>query len=156
MNRTSDTAVADPTIRMAELSDAEPLASLMGELGYPTRAAEMQMRLEPILRDPRYRTFVAVRDGKICGMIGTFCLHSYEHNNVGGRILALVVTAKMREQGIGRALINVAEKDFTDRNITRVAVNTRLTREDAHNFYESLGYTRNGFRFVKNLSAVAD
>jgi GNAT superfamily N-acetyltransferase len=156
MNRATDAALVDLTIRMAELSDAEAIALLMGELGYPTRAAEMQMRLEPILRDSRYRTFVAVRGGRICGMVGTFCHHSYEHNNVGGRILALVVTEKMREQGIGRALIGVAENDFTERNITRVAVNTRFTREDAHKFYESVGYTRNGFRFVKNLSAVAD
>jgi GNAT superfamily N-acetyltransferase len=156
MSLATKTAVVDPTIRPAELSDAEAIASLMGELGYATRAAEMQMRLEPILQDSRYRTFVAVRTGKICGMIGTFCHHSYEHNNVGGRILALVVTEKMREQGIARALINAAETDFTQRNITRVAVNTRFTREDAHKFYESVGYERNGFRFVKTLSALAD
>jgi GNAT superfamily N-acetyltransferase len=156
MSQATKTAVVDSTIRLAELSDAHAIASLMGELGYATRAAEMQMRLEPILQDPRYRTFVAVRTGKICGMIGTFCHHSYEHNNVGGRILALVVTEKMREQGIGRALINAAETDFTQRNITRVAVNTRFTRADAHQFYESVGYERNGFRFVKTLSALAD
>jgi hypothetical protein len=34
------------------------------------------------------------------------------------------------------------------------AVNTRFERKDAHQFYESLGYTRNGFRFVKNLAAA--
>lgn len=156
MNRASDVPVVEVAIRPAELSDVHSIASLMDELGYPTRAAEMQMRLEPILQDSRYRTFVAVRGGKIAGMIGTFCYRSYEHNNVGGRILALVVAEKMRGQGIGRALINVAEKDFSERNISRVAVNTRFTREDAHRFYESLGYTRNGFRFVKTLSAVAD
>jgi len=156
MSRATNSAVVDLTIRLAELSDAQAIASLMGELGYPTRAAEMQMRLEPILQDSRYRTFVAVRGGKICGMIGTFCYHSYEHNNVGGRILALVVTEKMRGEGVGRALISAAENDFSDRNITRLAVNTRFTREEAHKFYESLGYTRNGFRFVKTLSAVAD
>jgi GNAT superfamily N-acetyltransferase len=156
MNRASDVTVAELTIRPAELTDFQAIASLMGELGYPTRAAEMQMRLEPILQDSRYRTFVAVRDGKVCGMVGTFCYLSYEHNNVGGRILALVVSEKMRGRGIGRALIAAAEKDFTERNITRVAVNTRFTREDAHQFYESLGYTRNGFRFVKTLLAMAD
>ena len=156
MNRTSDAPVAELVIRPAELTDVHSIASLMEELGYPTRAAEMQMRLEPILQDSRYRTFVAVRGGKIAGMIGTFCYLSYEHNNVGGRILALVVTEKMRGHGIGRALVNAAEKDFTERNITRVAVNTRFTREDAHSFYESIGYTRNGFRFVKTLSAMAD
>jgi GNAT superfamily N-acetyltransferase len=62
----------------------------------------------------------------------------------------------MRGQGVGRALINAAENDFSERNITRVAVNTRFTREHAHRFYESAGYTRNGFRFVKTLSAMAD
>jgi hypothetical protein len=34
-------------------------------------------------------------------------------------------------------------------------LNTRLAREDAHKFYESLGYERNGFRFTKDLWNVA-
>jgi hypothetical protein len=42
------------------------------------------------------------------------------------------------------------------RNIDRLAVNTRFEREEAHEFYEKLGYVRNGFRFVKNLPAGAD
>ena len=58
----------------------------------------------------------------------------------------------MRRRGIGRALIATAEKDFAERGIRRVALNTRLAREDAHKFYESLGYERNGWRFVKQLS----
>ncbi|PYK19057.1 MAG: GNAT family N-acetyltransferase, partial [Verrucomicrobia bacterium] len=44
-----------------------------------------------------------------------------------------------------------AEKDFARRGIKRVALGTQLTREDAHKFYESLGYERNGWRFVKQL-----
>jgi ribosomal protein S18 acetylase RimI-like enzyme len=61
----------------------------------------------------------------------------------------------LRRHGIGRALIATAEKDFAQRGITRVALNTRLAREDAHKFYESLDYERNGFRFTKDLSSVA-
>src|SRR5207248_9267210 len=104
MSPATNSAVLDLTIRLAELSDAQAIASLMGELGYPTRAAEMQMRLEPILQHSRYRTFVAVLGGKSCGMIGTFCHHSYEHNNAGGRILARIVTEKLRCAGGGRGL----------------------------------------------------
>jgi GNAT superfamily N-acetyltransferase len=152
----SSTPAVDITIRGAELSDAPALGSLMTELGYETRTAEMEMRLESIAKDPRYRTFVAVSDGKICGMIGTFCHHSYEHNDPSGRILALVVSKKMRGRGIGRGLMGAAENDFTERNISRVAVNTRFQRTEAHNFYEDCGYERNGFRFVKNLPAGAD
>jgi ribosomal protein S18 acetylase RimI-like enzyme len=143
----------DLTIRAAGMNDAGALAQLMCELGYETTESEMQMRMESIAADERYRTFVAVFDGKVCGMIGTFTRQSYEHNDPGGRIVALATLSTMRRRGIGRALIATAEKDFADRGISRVALNTRLAREDAHKFYESLGYERNGWRFVKQLSA---
>jgi len=141
----------DLTIRVAEMNDAAALAQLMCELGYETTKSEMQMRMERIAADDYYRTFVAVLDGKVCGMIGTLACPSYEYNDPGGRILALATLGTMRRRGIGRALIATAEKDFTQRGIRRVAVNTRLAREDAHKFYESLGYERNGWRFVKQL-----
>jgi ribosomal protein S18 acetylase RimI-like enzyme len=102
--------------------------------------------------DERFRTFVAVLDGKVCGMIGTLTCPSYEHNDPGGRILALATVSMMRRRGIGRALVATAEKDFALRGIRRVALNTQCAREDAHKFYESLGYERNGWRFVKQLS----
>jgi ribosomal protein S18 acetylase RimI-like enzyme len=142
----------DLTIRVAEMNDAAALAELMCELGYETTKLEMQTRMARIAADERYRTFVAVRDGKVCGMIGTLTCLSYEHNDPSGRILALAILSTMRRRGIGRALIAAAEEDFAQRGIKRVALNTRLTREDAHKFYESLGYERNGWRFVKQLS----
>jgi GNAT superfamily N-acetyltransferase len=142
----------DLTVRVADVNDAAALAQLMCELGYETTESEMQMRLERIANDDRYRTFVAVHDGEVCGMIGTLTSLSYEHNDLGGRILALVTLRRMRRHGIGRALIATAEKDFAQRGIRRIALNTRLAREDAHKFYEVLGYERNGWRFVKQLS----
>jgi ribosomal protein S18 acetylase RimI-like enzyme len=142
----------DLTIRVAELNDAAALAQLMRELGYETTKSDMQIRLEGIAADERYRTFVAVHDGKVCGMIGTLTCPSYEHNDSGGRILALAILSTIRRRGIGRRLIATAENDFAQRGIRRVALNTQLAREDAHKFYESLGYERNGWRFVKQLS----
>jgi ribosomal protein S18 acetylase RimI-like enzyme len=138
-------------IRGAELKDAPDVAVLMCELGYQTNAAEMETRLRLILPNPAYKTFVAVTHGGICGMIGTLTCASYEHNDPGGRILALVILSAARRRGIGRALIAAAEKDLAQRGIKRVALDTRLAREDAHRFYESLGYERNGWRFVKQL-----
>jgi len=124
----------------------------MCELGYETTTSAMQMRLQRIATDERLRTFVAVCDGKVCGMISTLTYPSIEHDDFSGRIVALVINSTMRRRGIGRALIVIAEKDFAEREISRVALNTRLDREDAHKFYESLGYERNGWRFVKQLS----
>ena len=148
----SNERLLDLTVRVAEMNDAVALAQLRCELGYETTKSEMQMRMERIATDERYRTFVAVLDGKVYGMIGTLTCPSYEHNDPGGRILALATLSTMRRRGIGRALIATAENDFACRGIRRVALHTRLAREDAHKFYESLGYERNGWRFVKQLS----
>jgi ribosomal protein S18 acetylase RimI-like enzyme len=141
----------DFRIRGVKLSDAPELAVLMCELGYETKRAEMETRLKLILSNPAYKTFVAIMDGSVCGMIGTLTYPSYEHNDESGRILALVTSSKVRRRGIGRALIATAEKNLAQRGVCRVALDTRLTREDAHKFYELLGYERNGWRFVKQL-----
>lgn len=123
----------------------------MCELGYETTSAEMGRRLKSILRDVSYRTFVAEIDGKVCGMIGTLTHASHEHNDLSGKIVALVVAEKQRRTGVGRALVAAAEKDFAKRKVARMTLTTRFKRQQAHRFYEALGYSRTGFRFAKNL-----
>src|SRR5438034_4277971 len=141
----------DLKIRDGKLSDAAGLAALMCELGYETAGAEMESRLISILKDPRYKTLVAMNNDKICGMIGTVSASSYLHNDLSGRIIALVVSKELQQRGIGARLIAAAEKNFIQRGITRVTVTARFEREKAHQFYEKLGYARTGFRFAKNL-----
>ncbi len=143
----------DLKIRDGELSDAPELAALMCELGYETTIAEMESRLISILNDPRYKTLVALNNDKICGMIGTVSASSYLHNDLNGRIIALVVSRESRQRGIGARLIAAAEKNFIQRGITRVTLTTRFEREEAHRFYEKVGYARTGFRFAKNLES---
>jgi len=110
--------------------------------------------LESILSDPRCRTFIAELNGQVCGMIGTLTHTGHEHNDVSGKITALIVSKKQRRSGIGRALIAAAEKDFVNHGVTRLSLTTRFSREEAHQFYESLGYTGTGFRFAKNLPTL--
>jgi len=152
----SEAKGVDVRIRPPEAGDMGALAELMTQLGYPTRASEMQMRMETILANKSYSTFVAVNDGKVCGMIGTFAQQTYEHNSPSAKILALVVSDKMRGRGVGQALIDAAEQDLARKNIKRIAVNARFEREQAHRFYENLGYKKNGFRLVKELPMPAD
>jgi ribosomal protein S18 acetylase RimI-like enzyme len=151
-----DVGREDFIIRRAENSDAKVLAELMTELGYPTRVSEMEMRLETILTKPEYRAFVAEYKGQLCGMIGTCVWDSYAHNSPNGQIIALVVSDKLRGRGVGKTLIAAAETDFSERNIKRISVNTHIRRDDAHLFYEQMGYVKTGFRFVKELETLAD
>jgi len=152
----SDAKDVDVTVRTVEAADANALADLVTQLGYETRASEMEMRMEAILANKNYATLVAVNKGEVCGMIGTFTRYTYEHNSPSAIIMALVVSEKMRGRGVGHALIAAAEKNLAERNIRRVAVLARFERKEAHEFYEKLGYTRNGFRLVKELPMPAD
>jgi ribosomal protein S18 acetylase RimI-like enzyme len=144
----------DLKIRDGDLSDAPELTALMCELGYETTSAEMESRLISMLKDPRYKTLVALNNDKICGMVGTLSASSYLHNDLSGRIIALVVSRDLRQRGIGARLIAAAEKNFIQRGITRVTLTTRFEREEAHRFYEKVGYARTGFRFAKNLESA--
>jgi GNAT superfamily N-acetyltransferase len=150
--------VKDPDliIRRPETGDTEALADLMTQLGYPTRTSEMELRMETIRTNRNYATFVAVSDGKVCGMIGAFTRYTYEHNSPSANILALIVCEKMRGRGVGEALITAAENDLAKKNIRRLAVYTHFRRTRAHEFYEKLGYTKNGFRLVKELPLLTD
>jgi GNAT superfamily N-acetyltransferase len=152
----TDTNQIDVAVRRVESADAAALSDLITQLGYPTRPSEMEMRMEVISADKNYATFVAVSDGKVCGMIGTSTRYSYEYNNPGAVIMVLVVSDKMRGRGVGNALIAAAEADLAQRNIRRVAVYSRFERTDAHEFYEKNGYVKNGFRLIKELPMSAD
>ena len=99
-------------IREAKLTDAPELAALMCELGYKTTRSEMRQRVKSILNDARYGTLVAEVGNEVCGMIGTMTHMSHEHNDLSGKIIALVISKKQRRSGMGRALIAAAEKDL--------------------------------------------
>jgi ribosomal protein S18 acetylase RimI-like enzyme len=143
------------TVRDGRLDDAAALAELMCELGYSTSELEMRRRLEAILADAHFRTFVAVIDNAVCGMIGTVGSPSHEHNDLSGRIVALVVSQSLRRKGIARRLTEKAEEDFSRRGIRRVTLTTRLTRKDAHKFYAELGYEPTGYRYAKDLARAS-
>ncbi|PYX32015.1 MAG: GNAT family N-acetyltransferase [Acidobacteria bacterium] len=152
----SDSEDVDLTVRAVETGDMAALADLMTQLGYETRTSEMEMRMEAISANKNYATFVAVSGGKVCGMIGTATRYTYEHNSPSAAIMALIVSEKMRGRGVGQALVVAAEKDLAQKNIRRVAVNTHFRRTRAHEFYEKIGYEKNGFRLVKELPMPAD
>ena len=78
-------------IRSATLADADAIARLMSELGYPTSARQMERRLASILADTSYRTFVASDGHAIVGVVGTRVGPMYEVDDPYGQIMAMVV-----------------------------------------------------------------
>jgi GNAT superfamily N-acetyltransferase len=149
---TGQPKTGQPTVREASLSDAKAIASLITALGYPTNATDMKRRLEFLLADPSYATFVAERRGEIVGMAGACIARFYEKNGSYARLVALVVAETSSGKGLGGTLVRTVERWGSERGALEIFLNSGLQREGARSFYEKLGYRVTGVRFSKELA----
>jgi GNAT superfamily N-acetyltransferase len=139
-------------IRNAEIGDADRVASLMTELGYPTTAEAMTNRLTMILPDPNYVTLVADEGHGVIGVAGGTIGWYYEKDGIYARLLVLAVSSTARGQGTGSRLVEAVERWAASKGARDIVVNSALHRGTAHGFYERRRYERTGFCFVKTLT----
>jgi len=130
----------DVKIRAAVMEDIPAIASLNGELGYPTTPEEMHPRVESILVLPDEHTLlVATVDDAVSAWIQVSLVASIESGTFA-EIRGLVVHALHRSLGIGALLVSAAEQWALARGMARIRVRSNVIRERTHAFYERLGY----------------
>ena len=127
------------TLRAATTADAEAIATLFTDEGYPAGPSDIAERLARFT-PPDGAVIVAEHEGALLGFIALHALPRFEHGDSIVRILALVVDAGARERGVGRALIGEAERLGTERGAAFVELTAGHHRPDARHLYESLGY----------------
>ncbi len=125
-------------IRSAKKDDARALASLAGELGYPTTSSEIEMRLARIIPDRRYSVFVAENREPI-GWIQVCLVQSLE-GGAFAEIVGLVVSHDQRRSGLGTQLVEKAVEWAKKNDCLRIRVRTNVVRKEAHTFYTKLGF----------------
>src|SRR5262245_26802121 len=102
--------MATERIRNAVMADAQAIAELLTQLGYPTDAEAMKHRLSLIIPDPRYATFVAEASGEVIGVGGVTIDRYYEKDGLYSRIAVLSVADGARGSGIGGRLVDAIER----------------------------------------------
>jgi GNAT superfamily N-acetyltransferase len=128
-------------IRAVAPKDAEAVAALSGELGYPADAQEMRSRIEQLLESAEHGVFVANRDSQVIGWIHVLTvqhLQAKPRAEIGG----LVVTAEARSRGVGALLVRRAEEWAREHGFDAVLVRSQIKREAAHRFYLREGFER--------------
>ena len=128
------------TIEDIKVEDFTSLTGLLGELGYPSAPENVTDRLNKIMNDSNFKTFVAETNGKVVGFIGLCKSYAYEKNGCYVRIVALVVNEQYRNCGIGTKLINSAEKWANDEGAFAIGLASGIQRKEAHAFYSNRGY----------------
>ena len=125
------------------------MAVLLAELGYPATPEAMSRRVRTLLSREDHAVLVA-DDGQ--ALVGLGCAHVFpvlHSDEPVALITALVVAASARGSGYGRSIVVELEHFARSLGCRRILVTTAIHRSDAHAFYERLGYTFTGRRYVK-------
>jgi GNAT superfamily N-acetyltransferase len=127
-------------VRPARRGDAEALASLLGELGYPGAADTATVHW--VLSHPEMAVIVAADPQD--KPVGVITLSHRPQLRMKGRIVTIdevVVSAAWRRKGVGRALMKAALERAKVLTAKRVELHTHKSRGEAvRAFYESCGF----------------
>jgi GNAT superfamily N-acetyltransferase len=138
-------------LRVAMPADADDVARLLTEMGYPCEIDDALERIGAILDNDRQVVVVARRDGAVCGLIALDFMYYLPLGTTTCRVNALVVTATAQGLGIGRALLKEAERRARAGGAARIELASGSQRTEAHAFYRACGYSDGTVRFVKSL-----
>lgn len=127
------------TIRRSTEADAEAIAALFTDEGYPAGPSDIVERLTRFA-SPHSQVLVAEHDDALLGFIAIHALPRFEHDDRIVRVLALVVDAGARDRGIGGALMTEAERIAKELDAAFIEITAGHHRPDARRLYESLGY----------------
>ena len=127
------------SIRPMAVDDAGRVGELTRQLGYEASTSDLTARIE---RMPAGSVaFLAVDDGEIVGWIHGLnreLLFYPRILEIGG----LVVDGTRRGEGIGRLLVEALADWGRERGHTLIFARSNTKRDQAHRFYEDLGFRR--------------
>lgn len=132
-------------VREATAADAAAVAELLDQLGYLMSVEEARRRLG---RDGD-RVLLAESMGDAVGLLALAVQLPIARARPLARITAMVVRDSKRRHGVGRRLMERAEELARAAGCEGIELTSgiRPERQDAHHFYESLGYERSSYRF---------
>ena len=131
--------MSELSLRAMTPDDLPALDPLLRQLGYVIAQDDIARRFSAVMEAPGHSLDVAERSGRVVGFIHVFARAAIE-KSPEVIVQALVVDDGLRGSGIGRKLMQRAEDWATANGYGSVALGTQTRRDDAHAFYERLGY----------------
>jgi GNAT superfamily N-acetyltransferase len=141
------------TLRAACSGDAQALSALLQQLA-PNEARSDAKLLALRLSELAVNCIVLVaeRDGKLLGTCTLHLIEHLAHNFARSAILEdMVVADDARGLGIGQALIDKAIERARAWGCYKLALSSNQSREQAHRFYQGLGFRPHGISLALAL-----
>jgi ribosomal protein S18 acetylase RimI-like enzyme len=133
-------------VRRAEPSDAEAVIALMAGLGRPPVADSGEQReiFVAHLEHPDSEIFVAELDGTIAGAASLWFRARLNWTTPEAWVPDLYVDPALRRRGAARALLDACVEAARERGCHGLVLASGHQRAEAHQLYESYGFTHTG------------
>ena len=142
------------TMRAATAADAERIAGLFTDEGFPAGPSDIVSRLAHF-DTPGSSVSVAEADGEVLGFVAVHLVPRFEHGDRFARIVALVVDAGVRERGVGHVLMLEAERIARAAGAAFIEVTAGRHRPEALHLYEAVGYETGVATYLRKRLAPA-
>ncbi|MFH1080867.1 MAG: GNAT family N-acetyltransferase [Pseudomonadota bacterium] len=143
-------------IREARKTDLQMLLPLYGQLGMDNgdvlSLAEAQKKFRRMRAYPDYRLYCALYEGAVIGTFALLVMDNMGHMGKPSAVLEdVVVAGKWRGRGIGGQMVCYAMARSREKGCYKLSLSSNENREDAHRFYEKIGFKRHGYSYAMFL-----
>lgn len=140
-------------IRKASAADLPAILALYAQPdmdgGKGLSVAEAEGLFSRLQSYPNYKIYAAVADDQVVGVFSLLIMDKLAHRGTPSSIVEdVVVRQDLQGQGIGRRMMAFALERCREAGAYKLVLSSNLRREEAHRFYESLGFRKHGFSFV--------
>ena len=114
---------------------------------------EAERKLEKLKTYPDYNLYVAENENRILGTFALLIMDNLAHRGEPSSIVEDVVIRKdWQGRGIGKKMMKYAMDLSRQKGCYKMVLSSHIRREQAHRFYESLGFKKHGYSFVVDLN----
>lgn len=143
-------------IKASELENLEEILKLYSQPdmdnGPVLNTEEARKIYNRILTYPNYKIFIGLCNQEIVGTFALAIMDNLAHRGApSGLIEDVVVKAEWQGKGIGKQMMQYAINYCRECGCYKVSLSSNLKRENAHKFYESLGFKKHGYSFSTEL-----
>lgn len=115
------------------------------------KAKEIYARVQSY---PNYEIFVARIESRIVGTFALLIMDNLGHlGSPSGIVEDVAVHPSNQGLGIGKAMMEFAKKRCQENGCYKFTLSSNLKREQAHSFYQALGFEQHGYSFMGDPNA---
>ncbi len=139
-------------VNTAKIADIEAILQLQTQIyRVDSLASNSRETLETQLENPACDVLIAKLEGKIIGTATIYFIDVAAHGRPYAFLEGLVIHEDHRGNGHGTAFFKKCLEIAKKKNCYKVLFTSGLDRQDAHKFYEKLGFKKWGYEFRMDL-----